>query len=104
MYDCEIPLFAELGNDENGKNFKEIFESRDHKTDNRNLWMLYHLVRFVNQAAANYKLTYCKNEDGSEWTPNYALVLQQPESDKETHRRMNYVIGDYESKKSWRGN
>merc|ERR1712228_688331 len=99
LYNCEIPLLVQL--DDSDKELVQMYKNRDRSKDNRHYWILYHVYKYVDEAVLNYRLKYCKDE--SERNLEYKLVLQQPEADDETHRRMNYVLNDYDSKRSWRG-
>ena len=101
LYNCEIPLMVLL--DDKDKELIEMMKNRDTSKDNRHYWMLYHLYKYIDEAVLNYRLKYCKDADKDKSSLEYKLVLQQPEADKETHRRMNYVLGEYDSKQSWRG-
>ena len=58
LYNCDIPLLVEL--DDYGLNMT-LFNKRDSTDDNRHVWILYHLYKYVNKAIGNYKLKYCKN-------------------------------------------
>ena len=98
MYNCEIPLLTELSDSDD--ELIQMYKNRDSQRDKRHYWILYHLYKYVNQAVLNYRLKYCPNDINN---LKYKLVLEQPEADKETHRRMNYVLGEFDSKKSWRG-
>ena len=99
LYNCKIPLLVLL--DDKDKELIKMLKNRDQSRDKRHYWMLYHIYKYINQAVLNYRLQYCKGNDKN--TFEYKLVLQQPEADKETHRRMNYVLGEYDSKQSWKG-
>ena len=94
LYDCDIPLLIEL-NDYSIDNYT-LYTNRDHTIDNREFWVLYHLIKFINAAALNYKLKYCHD-----YIPSWKLVLQQPEIDNQ--RRMNYLFNQYDNKISWNG-
>ena len=100
LYDCTIPLMVELG-DGDDVNTLDVFKDRDQsKIENQYgmVWTLKLLIGRINRAVLNYRLTYCDKG----WTPDYILVLQQPEADK-NGRRMNYMLGNYSNEKSWKG-
>eukprot|EP00485_Elphidium_margaritaceum_P005219 CAMPEP_0202699934 /NCGR_PEP_ID=MMETSP1385-20130828/13147_1 /ASSEMBLY_ACC=CAM_ASM_000861 /TAXON_ID=933848 /ORGANISM="Elphidium margaritaceum" /LENGTH=522 /DNA_ID=CAMNT_0049357013 /DNA_START=54 /DNA_END=1622 /DNA_ORIENTATION=- len=111
LTNCEIPLLVML--DDTDTELVQMLKARDATKDKRHYWILYHIYKYVDEAVQNYRLKYCpshskRNSDGGDADENpafqFKLVLQQPEADTETHRRMNYVLGEYDNKKkSWFG-
>ncbi|ETO06017.1 hypothetical protein RFI_31377 [Reticulomyxa filosa] len=124
LFECEIPLLVELplanansfanvydflfDKDENPSlelkhhfwkktTITDMFMKRDRSVSAGNLWMLYHIHKFMNEAVGRYRLKYCPN-----FTPQYSLVLQQAETDR-TEFRVNYVIENYSNHMSWIG-
>ena len=99
LYNCEIPLLVQL--DDEDKELVEMLKNRDRTGDKRHYWILYHIYKYVTEAVLNYRLIHCKDAENNNL--EFQLVLEQPEADHQTHRRMNYVLGEFDSKKSWYG-
>ena len=66
LYNCEIPLLAEIRDDGDNKDMK-IFKDRDRSKSRspndgqyRHAWILYHLYKFTNKAIINYRNKYCQ--------------------------------------------
>ena len=99
LYNCDIPLQVQLRGEED--NDLRIFMERDQgKREGQYgmVWVLDVLISSVNRAVLNYRMKYCAEG----WTPEFSLVLQQPEADNKGNR-MNYVLNDYDSGLSWQG-
>jgi len=108
LYDCDIPLLTQMIDDgKYSESDMQMYKVRDTATKKGRdggygkygmVWILNVLIETINEAVSNYRMKYC----GKEWKASYTLVLQQPEADV-NGRRMNYILGDYDSGKSWKG-
>ena len=88
MYNCAIPLLIEI--DDRDQETIKILKDRDWSKYKGHVWMLYHIMKYTNEAVINYRLKYCDH-------PNmeYKLALQPGDADPQRRNVWNYILGEY---------
>jgi len=69
LEDCDLPLLIDLDDTYSLDDAKR----KDKKKDKNNVYMLYWVIRGINQAFRNYKQKFCPN-----WRDEKGIFLQQP--------------------------